>query len=145
MTWDALILSLRLPSCCSVDVMKGALGLERYGFSSTVRTAKSDEAKRSASPLAVGSSSTTNVLTLRSAVLVEVASRRDPLSVERDEGAGEAGIGRECRVDVPIAGGDKAHPLPLPFDDEPRRRLCTRPADSPAFTFFQRTGDTSYP
>ena len=45
-----------------------------------------------------------------------VATRR--LSY-RDERRREAGIGRERRLDVPIARGDEVHPLPLAFDDQP--------------------------
>ena len=44
--------SLRPPSCCSVDVMNGAFGEDRYGFSSTERTPKSAPSRPSASALA---------------------------------------------------------------------------------------------
>ena len=52
--------SLRLASCCSVEVMNGAAGERRYGFSSTERTAKLASASPSARERTVGSSSTTD-------------------------------------------------------------------------------------
>ena len=44
--------SLRLASCCSVDVMNGALGRREYGLRSTRETVKSDRSSRDARPRA---------------------------------------------------------------------------------------------
>jgi hypothetical protein len=51
--------SLRPPSCWRVLVRNGAWGRERYGFSSTLRTAKSAWARPSARALARSSVTTT--------------------------------------------------------------------------------------
>ena len=61
MTCDDDMRSLRPPSCCSVLVMNGACGRERYGFSSTERTRKSAPSRPSASERARASSSTTTL------------------------------------------------------------------------------------
>ncbi len=48
--------SFRPASCCNVEVMKGAAGERRHGFSSTERTVNDAEASRAANAWAVSES-----------------------------------------------------------------------------------------
>ncbi len=107
--------------------MNGAFGLERYGFSSTDRTANSLCSSRVAKPRASVSSTHAHVGTLRVSGLVEVTSGRDPLAFVRDEETGEAWIGRERRLDVPVPRGHETDALPLALDDEPGRGTLDAP------------------
>src|SRR5215510_9114615 len=86
--------SLRLASCCRVEVRNGAAGRRVYGFSSTERTANGRPSSRSTS--------------CRSRAVDLDEPRLERPGLERAE-------------DVPVGGGDERHPGALALDDEPRR------------------------
>ncbi len=101
--------------------MNGAFGVDRYGFSSTERTLKSLCSSRRREAAGQGLVDDVHVVSLGATVLVEVAARRDTLTLVRDERPCEPGIGREVRLDVPVARRHEADALPLTLDDEPGR------------------------
>ena len=121
MTCDADRRSLRPPSCCSVLVMNGACGRERYGFSSTERT------RKSAPSNPVGEAAGARLVEdddvgRRLAAGVEVLAGRDPRAVDRHEVGRERRRGRRRQLDVPVAGADEGDALPLALDDQADRR-----------------------
>ncbi len=68
-----------------------------------------------------------DVGTLRASGVVEVTPGRDPLALVGDEEPGEARIGRERRLDVPVPGGHEADALPFALDDETGRGTLHAP------------------
>ena len=117
----ALMRSLRPPSCCRVDVMNGGFGRERYGFSrrSGPRSRCARAVRQAAGERLVEDAHVVTLECDRSR-RSRCPSRHARLSNATSE-AVNARIGRERRFEVPVAGGDEAHALPLALDDEPRR------------------------
>ena len=122
--------SLRLASCCSVEVMNGAAGLRVYGFSSTDVTLNAAPSSFAGEVACVGLGELHGVLRLQRAVLAEVATLCDALAVDRREPGGER-AGVERRDDVPVLGRDERHALALALDDEPRRDRLHAPGGEP--------------
>ena len=121
-TCDADSRSLRPPSCCSVEVMNGALGEERYGFSSTERTVKCWRARglrpgrgpeprrwRRPCPTAWPASSKS----LPAATFVPSTATSF---------ASNDGVVAVTSVDVPVVGGDERDPFAFALDDQAHRR-----------------------
>ena len=77
MTCDADRRSLRPPSCCSVLVMNGACGRERYGFSSTERDRGSRRPPARVAEASARGSSRTTTLAATLATSVEVLAGHD--------------------------------------------------------------------
>ena len=82
---------MRAASCCSVEVMNGAYGRRRYGFSSTRVTSNGRPSRRAASPRAP------SLVEVHDAGAgpdpaggrLEVLAGGDPVAVERDQRGGE--------------------------------------------------------
>ena len=144
--------SLRPPSCCSVEVMKGAYGRRVYGFSSTRTTCAATPARPSASEVARGpSSTTTSRAPSRSPPVVSSKSR--PVATRRPSTAtSEAPNVPACSASDPV---DSVAPTSQCSAERKRMRSrsrststrvatdCTRPADRPEDTLRHRTGETS--
>ena len=112
--------SLRLASCCSVDVRNGAAGRLVYGFSSTFSTVNgrpSSAVRERPRRLLVEDEDRVGS---RGAVLAEVASLRDALAFDAREARLER-AGVERPEDVPVGRRDESHALALAIDDETRR------------------------
>ena len=131
MTCDDDQRNCRPPSCCNVDVMNGALGCDRYGLSSTLRTANSAGSRagsqRGCRRLVEGDGVADEI-----AGRVEVLAGGDTSPVDGHERRTERR--RRCRrqLDVPVAGGDEGDPFALTLDDEAHRRALHPPGRQPA-------------
>ena len=112
--------------------MNGALGDDRYGFSSTERTVNRASASPSASDRARASSRATTVpdTSPRSLKSLPVAMRVPSTATSVASKAGWVAV-RE--VDVPVVGGDERDAFAFALDDERTDGLWTRPADRPRF------------
>ncbi len=101
--------------------MNGALGDERYGFSSTERTVKVASPRPSASPRARASSSATAL-----ADTWPYASKSLPVATRSPSTAtslaSNGGLGGGDEVDVPVVGGDVRDALTFALDDQAHRR-----------------------
>ncbi len=106
--------------------MNGALGDERYGFSSTERTVNRASASPSASATALASSSAMTLAGHLSTV-AEVLAGRDPCATDRDELRVEGRSGGGPEVDVPVVGGDVRDAFAFALDDEPNGRALDAP------------------
>ena len=111
---------MRLASCCSVEVMNGALGRREYGFCSRRATVNDDSARPLGETARAVLVELERVVVAQLAVRAEVAALRDALAVDRDEPRAE-GLRVERRLDVPPLRCAERHPLALALDDEPRR------------------------
>ena len=141
-TCDADRRSRRPPSCCRVEVMNGALGDERYGFSSTLRTAKSAGSSAVASARASASSSTTTPAPTRPPESKSrPAATRAPSTVTRRAVNGGAVALSSSMSQKPAA--TKAIRSRSRSTINRTDGLCTRPADRPRLTRRHSTGDTS--
>ncbi len=146
--------SLRPASCCKVEVMNGAAGERRKGFSVRDLTVKPAPWRPLASERASCSSRTT---TEPGAVRVPVCPKSRPEaratpSTAASEAVNEFGEPWAAGVAVVKVASMPHHPAGR-NSIRPRSRsttirvatLCTRPAESRGMIFFHRTGDTSYP
>ena len=101
--------------------MNGALGDERYGFSSTERTVN----RASASPVGErdgpGLVECDDLVGHLSAV-AEILAGGDSCATDRDEFRIERRPGGGAEVDVPVIGGDVRDAFAFSFDDEPHGR-----------------------
>ena len=112
--------SLRLASCWSVAVRKGAAGRRRYGFSSELLTVNAAPARRSASPRAPFSSSRTSSLR-RASRPARSRGPAPPACRPTDTSRASNEPGSKLASEVPVLGRDEGDPLALALDDEPRR------------------------
>ena len=109
MVWRAPKPNLRLASCCSVEVMKGAAGLRVAGFDSTAETVRSRASMAATARVAAPSSPRSNLSSFR-------PSRRDEAGL-----VGVAARGGEERLDGPVLAGAEGLDLHLALDDEAER------------------------
>ncbi len=101
--------------------MNGGFGVDRYGFSSTERTANVAPSRPLHSARA-RASSTATAFALDDPAIVEVLAARDLLAVDRDEFRVERRAGGGEQIDVPVVGGDEHDPFAFAFDDQADRR-----------------------
>ncbi len=106
--------------------MNGALGDDRYGRSSTERTVKGRSTSPSARPRARGLVDQHHVAR-QPTIGAEVLARRHALAFDADERRGERRIGREERVDVPVAGAHERHAIAFALDHEADERTLHPP------------------
>src|SRR4029450_1888520 len=110
MTWPDVMPSLRPPSCWRVEVMNGAFGEERYGFSSNDATVNGEP----------GSAATSRAPRRHD-------SRAPRPAAGTPQRAAEAGIGGEGGLQVPVVGGHEGHALALPLHHQPYGRALHAP------------------
>ena len=142
--------SLRLPSCCSVEVVNGAAGLFVKGFSSAERMVNSPVSSFSLSSFAEAavSSSTSSRLSLpvSGSKSLPLAMRLPPRVVRR--------ASNSLPLPSPVVGVKRAERSQYSARTKRIRArsrstrilvatLWTRPADRRGLIFFQRIGETS--
>ena len=129
--------SLRDASCCKVEVVNGAEGLRRRGFSSTEITFNEPAASRSRRSRiveATASAVTVNWLTFwpssHTSFAVNSLNGSPPLR--------SASILQYSRGTNSAISFSRSH-------TSLSAGLCTRPADRPRFIFFHSSGERVYP
>ena len=125
--------SLRLASCCSVEVMNGGYGLRDAGFASTEATLSAAAATASTAPCASASVARSKRSSLRPSSVVSRASNVSPRGVTSSAFTLQYSRGRNASISISRCTISRS------------ATDCTRPADLAPGSLRHSTGDRVKP